>query len=39
MKARQVARHVSIDTTMIYTHEADRLDNPGESYIEYSGGR
>lgn len=38
LKARQVARHVSIDTTMIYVHEADRLDNPGEALIEYTNG-
>jgi hypothetical protein len=36
LKARQVARHVSIDTTMIYVHEADRLTDPGESWIEYN---
>jgi integrase len=39
LKARQIARHVSIDTTIIYTHEADRLDNPGESFIAYNGNR
>ena len=37
-KARQVARHASIDTTMIYVHEADRLDNPGEQFIDYQNG-
>ena len=35
LKARQVARHVSIDTTMIYVHEQDRLSNPGEAFIDY----
>lgn len=38
LKARQVARHTSIETTMIYVHEADRLDNPGEQFIEYRNG-
>jgi integrase/recombinase XerD len=38
LKARQVARHSSIDTTMIYVHEADRLDNPGEAFIDYVNG-
>ena len=35
LKARQVARHISIDTTMIYVHEQDRLTDPGEAFIEY----
>ena len=34
----QVARHASIDTTTIYVHEEDRLDNPGEQYIDYQNG-
>lgn len=34
-KAQSVARHKSIETTMIYFHELDRLTNPGESYIDY----
>lgn len=38
VKAQSVARHKSINTTMIYVHEADRLDNPGEAVIEYSSG-
>ena len=38
MKAKQVARHVNINTTMIYVHEADRLDNPGEALIDYQNG-
>jgi site-specific recombinase XerD len=29
------ARHRSFDTTMIYVHEADRLDNPIEDQIDY----
>jgi hypothetical protein len=35
LKARQVARYVSIDTTMIYVHEQDGLSNPGEAFIDY----
>lgn len=35
LKARQVARHASLDTTMIYVHENDRLTNPGEAFIDY----
>jgi integrase len=35
MKAREAAGHVSMDTTMIYYHEGDRLDDPGEAYIDY----
>jgi len=38
VKAKQVARHVNINTTMIYVHENDRLDNPGEQFIDYSNG-
>jgi len=38
MKAQQVARHVNINTTMIYVHEADRLDDPGEAFIDYVNG-
>jgi len=38
MKAKQVARHVNINTTMIYVHEADRLDDPGEALIDYVNG-
>lgn len=38
VKAQSVARHKSINTTMIYVHEADRLDNPGEAVIEYGSG-
>lgn len=34
-KAQSVARHKSVETTMIYFHELDRLTNPGESFIEY----
>ena len=34
-KAQSVARHKSVDTTMIYFHEVDRLANPGEAFINY----
>ena len=36
LKARQVARHASLQTTMIYVHEDDRLRNPGEALIDYN---
>lgn len=39
LKARQVARHASLNTTMVYVHEADRLDNPGEAFIDYVNGQ
>lgn len=38
LKAKQVARHADINTTMIYVHEGDRLNNPGEAWIEYTNG-
>jgi site-specific recombinase XerD len=34
-KVQSMARHQSIDTTMIYFHEADRLENPAEAAISY----
>lgn len=34
-KARTMARHRSIDTTMIYVHETDRVSNPAEQFIDY----
>jgi integrase/recombinase XerD len=34
-KVKALARHASLDTTMIYYHEIDRLDNPAEAYIDY----
>ena len=37
-KVRAMARHVSIDTTMVYYHETDRIDNPAEGYIDYGEG-
>jgi integrase/recombinase XerD len=35
LQARQMARHKSLDTTMIYYHELDRLTNPAEGFITY----
>jgi integrase/recombinase XerD len=37
-KVQSLLRHASIDTTMIYFHETDRLDNPGEQFINYQNG-
>jgi site-specific recombinase XerD len=34
-KVRGMSRHASLDTLMIYYHEADRIDNPAEQYISY----
>ncbi len=36
--SKQLARHANIDTTMIYVHEADRLDDPVEDHIFYGEG-
>lgn len=36
-KVKAMARHASIDTTMIYYHEIDRLSDPAERYISYNG--
>lgn len=33
--SKQLARHASIDTTMIYVHEADRMSDPVEEHIFY----
>jgi integrase/recombinase XerD len=33
--SKQLARHASIDTTMIYVHEADRMSDPVEDHIVY----
>jgi integrase/recombinase XerD len=35
--SKQFARHASIDTTMIYVHEADRLADPVEEHVFYGG--
>ena len=34
-KVKGLARHSSIETTMIYFHELDRLEDPAEAYIIY----
>ena len=34
-KVRGISRHASLDTLMIYYHEADRIDDPAEQYINY----
>lgn len=34
-KVKNMARHSSIDTTMIYYHEIDRIEDPAEGYINY----
>jgi site-specific recombinase XerD len=36
LKAQEAAGHASIDTTMIYHHEANRMNDPGEAYIDYA---
>ncbi len=33
--SKQLARHASIDTTMIYVHETDRMSDPVEDHITY----
>lgn len=33
--SKGLARHASMDTTLIYVHELDRLTDPAESYITY----
>lgn len=35
-KVKGMSRHASLDTLMIYYHEADRLSDPAEKYISYS---
>jgi integrase/recombinase XerD len=37
-KVKSMARHASIETTMVYYHEVDRVDNPAEQFIDYSNG-
>jgi integrase len=34
--SKHLARHATIDTTMIYVHEADRMNDPVEDHISYS---
>ena len=36
-KVKAIARHVSIDTTMLYFYEIDQLSDPAERYIVYNG--
>lgn len=36
--AKRLARHASIETTMIYVHEADRFADPPEAHIDYGEG-
>ena len=38
LAAKQLARHASLDTTMIYVHQESRLDNPPEALIDYVNG-
>ncbi len=35
-KVKGMSRHASLDTLMIYYHEADRLSDPAEKYISYA---
>ena len=35
IQASKMARHKSIETTMIYYHELDRLSDPAEAFISY----
>ena len=37
-KVKCMARHASIETTMIYYHEVDRLEDRAEGYIDNSNG-
>lgn len=34
-KVKSMARHSSVDTTLIYFHEVDRIEDPAEAYINY----
>lgn len=34
-KVKSLLRHASLDTTMIYYTELDRLENPAEGYVHY----
>lgn len=34
-KVQAMARHANIQTTMVYFHEADRIENPAERFISY----
>jgi site-specific recombinase XerD len=37
-KVQSMARHANINTTMIYYHEVDRVEDPAEGYVDYEGG-
>lgn len=34
-KVQSMARHSKLETTMIYFHEVDRVENPAEDFIQY----
>ena len=34
-KVQSMARHANINTTMIYYHEVDRVEDPAEGYVSY----
>ena len=34
-KVQSMARHASLNTTMIYYHELDRVEDPAEGYVRY----
>ena len=34
-KVKEMARHQSIETTMVYYHELDRIENPAEAFVDY----
>ncbi len=36
-KVQSMARHASLNTTMIYYHELDRVEDPAEGYVRYEG--
>jgi integrase/recombinase XerC/integrase/recombinase XerD len=38
-KVQSMARHASLNTTMIYYHEIDRVEDPAEGYVDYGGER
>lgn len=35
-KVQSMARHANINTTMIYFHESDRLEEPAERFVSYT---
>ena len=34
-KVQSMARHANLNTTMIYYHEVDRVEDPAEGYVDY----